>query len=418
LKEVPNRSARVLNPKQGSTWSILRYKTKMKIIRIVDGYACPSTVGPNVFINVLSTELAKRGHECIIYSTMTGNEIPVEGEINGYFVKNYRPSIRLWSFPLSIKLIKAVLREGADVIHVHGYRAFHSELALWLRLFKKVPYVLSPHASLLGYKYLAGTKLSKMLHVLYDTLTFKLALRKAACIAVTSNQEAQEALQMGIPQGKIRVMPHAENLASIATESKSAQPAHKVLTVGRIDPQMNWDTLIKAFAGVLEQVPDAELFIVGPASFGHTYIGFRTDCKQKLLDLCRELNVIDRVKFTGPLFGDKLKKAYKSSGTFIYIAPYGNYGRTHIEAATFGKPIISTPVGIVPDLVGKDEGGFIVDPYDIDRIAQAMVSLFSDAVLYRAKQRAILKRVKKFLDVKRMVDEYERLYQEVTSSLD
>lgn len=416
MKEISDRSARVLNSKQGPIQSTFRYKTKMKIIRIVDGYACPSTVGPNVFINVLSTELARRGHECIIYSTITGNEAPVEGEINGYLVKNYKPAIRLWSFPLSIKLIMAVLREGADVIHVHGYRAFHSELALWLRIFKKVPYVLSPHASLLGYKYLAGTRLSKMLHVLYDKLTFKLALRKAACIAVTSNQEAQEALQMGMPRGKIRVMPHAENLASIAKQSSSMQPAHEVLTVGRIDPQMNWDTLIKAFAVVLEHVPDAELSIVGPSSFGHTYIGFRSDCKQKLLDLCRELNVTDRVRFTGPLFGEKLKEAYKSSGTFIYTAPYGNYGRTHIEAATFGKPIISTPVGIVPDLIGNNEGGFIVDPDDIKGIAQAIISLFSDTVLYRAKQRAILKRVKKFLDVKRMVDEYERLYQEVVSS--
>ncbi len=388
----------------------------MKIARIVDGYACPSTVGPNVFINILSTELAKRSHKCIIYSTITGNEAPVEGEINGYFVKNYKPAIRLWSFPLSIKLIIAVLRDGADVIHVHGYRAFHSELALWLMVFKKVPYVLSPHGSLSGYKDLAGTRLSKMLHVLYDALTFKLALKKAACIAVTSNQEAKEALQLGIPRNRIRVMPHAENLAGTAMHSCSTQPAHKILTVGRIDPQQNWDTLIKAFAIALERIPTAELVIVGPSSFGHTYIGFKGGYQQKLLELCRELNIIDRVRFTGPLFGEELRKTYTSSATFIYIAPYGNYGRTHIEAAAFGKPIISTPVGIVPDLVGDDEGGFLVAPYDINGIAQAMVSLLSDTVLYQAKQRAILKRVKKFLDVKRMVDEYEKLYQEAISS--
>jgi len=383
----------------------------------VDGYACPSTVGPNVFINVLSTELAKRGHKCVIYSTMTGSESPVEGEINGYSVKNYKPHFRLWSFPLSIDLIMDVLREQADVIHVHGYRCFHSELALWLRVFKKVPYVLSPHASLLGYKYLAGTKASKMLHVLYDAFTFKLALRKAACIAVASNQEAKEALQIGIPQKKIRVMPHAESLTGIDIPQTQTQHTNKVLAVGRVDPQMNWDTLIKAFAVALERIPTAELVIVGPSSFGHTYIGFKSDYQQNLLQLCRELNIMNRVKFTGPLFGKELRKTYISSATFIYIAPYGNYGRTHIEAAAFGKPVISTPVGIVPDLIGDNEGGFLVAPYDIKGIAQAIVSLLSDTALYQAKQRAILERVKRFLDVKRMVDEYERLYQEAISSL-
>jgi glycosyltransferase involved in cell wall biosynthesis len=384
----------------------------MKIIRIVDGYACPSTVGPNVFINVLSTELAKRGHECIIYSTITGNEALVEGKINDYTVKNYKAVLRLWSFPVSIKLIRDVLREGADIIHVHGYRSFHSELALWLRVFKNIPYVLSPHASLLGYKYLASTRLSRMLHVIYDAVTFKLALRRAAYVAVTSNQEAGDALRIGIAQSKIRVMPHAENLIKIDILSTSTQPAPRILTIGRVDPQLNWDTLIKAFAIVLKSVPEAELVIVGPSTFGHTYIGFKSDYNQELLELCDKLNIRDRVRFTGPLFGEELRKMYISCAAFIYIAPYGNYGRTHIEAAALGKPIISTPVGIVPELVGKDEGGFLVAPYDITGIARTIVGLFLDADLYRAKQKAILQRVEKFLDVKRMVDEYEKLYQE------
>jgi glycosyltransferase involved in cell wall biosynthesis len=388
----------------------------MKIIRIVDGYACPSTVGPNVFINVLSTELARRGHKCIIYSTITGNEAIVEGEINGYIVKNYKAALRLWSFPISIKLMRDVLSEGADVIHVHGYRSFHSELALWLRVFKGIPYVLSPHASLLGYKYLAGTRLSKALHVVYDAVTFKLALRRAAYIAVASKQEANEAVQIGIPRSKIRVMPHAENLTDASASQSSAQTAPRILTVGRVDPQLNWDTLIKAFAMALKSVPEAELVIVGPSSFGHSYIGFDSDYKQKLLELCRELNVMDKVRFTGPLFGEELKKTYISSAAFIYIAPYGNYGRTHVEAASFGKPIISTPVGIVPELIGDNDGGFLIAPYDIEGIAQAIVSLLSDTALYQSKQRAILERVKKFLDVERMVDEYEKLYQEALSS--
>jgi glycosyltransferase involved in cell wall biosynthesis len=390
-------------------------KQKMKIIRIVDGYTYPSTVGPNVFINFLSAELVKRGHECVIYSTITGNEPVIEGRINGYLVKNYKPALRLWSFPISGRLIIDVLRDKADIIHVHGYRSFHSEFAIWLRVFKKVPYVLSPHGSLLGYKYLPGTRLSKMMHVLYDVLTFKLALRQATYIAVASKQEANEALQIGIPRSKVRVMPHAENLAHVSISQLSAQPAPRILTIGRVDPQLNWDTLIKAFAMVLKSVPEAELVIVGPSSFGHSYIGF-SDYQNKLLELCRELNITDKVRFTGPLFGEELKKTYISSAAFIYIAPYGNYGRTHVEAANFGKPIISTPVGIVPELVGDNEGGLLVAPYDIVGIAQAMVSLLSDAALYQSKQRAILERVKKFLDVKRMVDEYEKLYQEALSS--
>ena len=387
----------------------------MKIIRIVDGYAYPSTIGPNAFIHVLSTELAKRGHQNIVFSTMTGKEVLLTGETNGYVVKNYKVLFRLWSFPVNPKLIIDVLRERPDIIHVRGYRSFPSEFAAWLMTFRKIPYVLSPHGSLLAYKYLTPNRLSRALHGLYDTLTFKFALAKAARIAVTSGQEANEALEIGIPQDRIRVMPHAENLADMNIPAASPHPVHRILAVGRVDPIQNWHTLIKAFAIVVKQVPDAQLILVGPSQFSHTHMNLKSNYQQRLFKLCRELNLTDRVIFTGPVYGEELKNAYTSSGIFVYIIPYGCYGRTHIEAAAFGKPIVSTPVGIVPDLVGDNEGGFLVEPYDTEGIARAIISLLSDTHLYQAKQKAILERVKKYLDVKLMVDEYEKLYEEIIS---
>lgn len=387
----------------------------MKIIRITDGYTYPSTVGPNVFVHLLSTELAKRGHQCIIYNTITGNEEIVNGKINGYIVKNYKPLFRVWSFPISPKLIANILSETVDVIHVHGYRSFHSELAAWLRTFKKIPYILSPHGCLLAYKYFPASKLYKSLHRLYDTATLKFALRKADSIAVTSDQEAKEALQLGVSQNKIRVMHHAEKVSTMTTPLCSPQRTHRVLAVGRIDSQQNLHTLIKAFAVVLEQVRDAKLVIVGPSSFGRTYVKVHEDYQQNLFRLCYKLGIKNNVIFTGPLFGDDLNNAYATSDVYVYTGPYGNYGRVHIEAAAFGKPIISTPVGIVPDLVGNDDGGFLVNPYDIEGIARAIVTLLSDTKVYQAKQKAIVRRVKRFLDVRRMVDEYEELYKQVSS---
>jgi glycosyltransferase involved in cell wall biosynthesis len=240
-------------------------------------------------------------------------------------------------------------------------------------------------------------------------------LRNAACIAVTSEFETQDALKIGIPRNKIRIMPHAENL-SIDKSIITPKPANKILAVGRVDPQQNWETLIKSFALVLKQVPDAELILVGPYSYGHTLIDFREDYQQELEELCHKLGVTHKVKFTGRIMGEELRTIYVSSAVFMYIAPYGNYGRTHIEAATYGKPIVSTSVGIVPELVGNDEGGYLVESYDIDQIAQAITNLLSDSALYMAKQAALLKRVNKFLDVRFMVDEYEKLYDEISQS--
>ena len=63
----------------------------------------------------------------------------------------------------------------------------------------------------------------------------------------------------------------------------------------------------------------------------------------------------------------------------------------------------------------NDQGGFLGKPYDTEGIARAIINLLSDTHLYQAKQKAILERVKKYLDVKLMVDEYEKLYEEIIS---
>ena len=390
----------------------------MKIIRIVDGYNYPSAVGPNIFIHVLSRELAKRGHQTVIYNTMRKEgEHPSGRVIDNYTVKNYEPLIRVLSFPLSPRLIAEVVQERPDVIHVHGYRAIHSEFAAWLKTLRNIPFVLSPHGSLLAYRYLSTSKLESCLHVLYDLLTAKFVLRKAAFVVVTSAQEAKEASLLGVPKDKIKVMHHAEDISHLTTSAAQRQPSlicRRLLFVGRLSSVMNLDILIRAFSLALRKASDAELLLVGP-TFGHRYMRERADIKQQLLNLCKELGVEDRVNFTGPIFGVELARLFQTSDVFIYVCPYSNYGRIHIEAAAFGKPIISTPVGIVPELVGNNEGGFLVSPYDIESISQAIVTLLSDTEIYYEKQKAILERVQKFLNVPLMVDEYEKLYNQVAT---
>jgi len=306
-------------------------------------------------------------------------------------------------------------KEEIDVIHVHGYRAIHSEIAAWMRVFRGIPFVLSPHGSLLAYKYMNTSNLDRALHGFYDFATAKFVLRKATCVAVPSLREYSEVLDMGVPESRAKIMQHAEDIAFLnPARGQQKGDVKRVLFVGRISSGMNLHTLISAFSLVRKSLNNVELVLVGPGG-GHKHIGEGVDLKLDLLDLCQNLGIEDSVKFTGPVYGAELGEYYQSADIFIYLCPYGNYGRTHIEAAAFGIPIISTSVGIAPDLVGNNEGGLLVAPYSIEEISEAMVSLLSDTNLYQEKRRAISERVKSFLNVKRMVDEYEQLYIDVVS---
>jgi glycogen(starch) synthase len=53
-------------------------------------------------------------------------------------------------------------------------------------------------------------------------------------------------------------------------------------------------------------------------------------------------------------------------------------GRVIIESFTRGRPVVATRVGGIPDLVEHGVNGLLVPPGDPQRLADAMVSVFSD----------------------------------------
>jgi glycosyltransferase involved in cell wall biosynthesis len=67
-----------------------------------------------------------------------------------------------------------------------------------------------------------------------------------------------------------------------------------------------------------------------------------------------------------------------------------------LEAMAYGLPIVSTPVGGIPDAVVDGEIGFLVQPGDVDAIAQKIILLLRTPELrnnmgVKARERAIKK---------------------------
>ena len=46
---------------------------------------------------------------------------------------------------------------------------------------------------------------------------------------------------------------------------------------------------------------------------------------------------------------------------FLFASTYENFGLHLLEAASFGIPLLSTDVGVARELIGNNQGGFIID---------------------------------------------------------
>ena len=134
-----------------------------------------------------------------------------------------------------------------------------------------------------------------------------------------------------------------------------------ILFVGVTWERKGGPELVKAFEKVLRVHPDARLVIVG--------------YKPKV-DL-------PNVQIIGRLTVDELVPYYQQASIFCLPTKLEPFGIVFVEAMAFGLPLVAPRTGAVPDFVEDGRNGFMVEPGDIDALAEALIKLLDDPQLCR-----------------------------------
>lgn len=114
------------------------------------------------------------------------------------------------------------------------------------------------------------------------------------------------------------------------------------------------------------------------------------DDLDRLQTKVRQLELNNKVVFTGRLSATELVEAYQHCGVFCmpssveqrvqgYWAGEG-FGIVYIEAAACGRPIIASIDGGAPETILPGETGLLVDPRSPEAVARAIVHILKDPV--------------------------------------
>lgn len=174
----------------------------------------------------------------------------------------------------------------------------------------------------------------------------------------------------------------------------------RVLYVGRVDPEKSLSNVVTAFAGVLEQVPEAELVIVGDG----------TD-RQHLTDLARALGIEKNVKFPGRIMLPDIVEIYRSATVFATASETETQGIVLIEAAATGLPLVAVDAGAVRELCQNRQNGILCRVGETEVMTKALVKILTDPRLqekYGAKSLEIAKKH----DLNRTLQRFLEIYQE------
>jgi glycosyltransferase involved in cell wall biosynthesis len=143
-----------------------------------------------------------------------------------------------------------------------------------------------------------------------------------------------------------------------------------IVTVGRLDENKNQAMLIHAFSHIATEFPNIKLVIYGDG-----------ECKEKLEDLVRLKNLMDRVTLPGSIT-DVPEHIYNAR-IFALTSNTEGMPNTIIEAMALGLPVISTdcPCGGPAELIEDGVNGLLVPVGDAFALADAFRKILVDTEL-------------------------------------
>jgi phosphatidylinositol alpha-mannosyltransferase len=199
--------------------------------------------------------------------------------------------------------------------------------------------------------------------------------------------------------GYYNIIPNGVDVNHFASKreplAQYADGKPSILFVGRPERRKGLDFLVRAFARVKAQVPDARLIIVGAGKF---------DAQRRL---ARSLRLRD-VEFCSYVSHDDLPRYHQTADVFCSPATgFESQGIVLLEAMAAGLPIVASNIEGYASVLTHGVEGLLVLPEDVEGLADALIRLLNDPVQRRQMAQRGRKRAQEF--------SWERVSQQVLS---
>jgi glycosyltransferase involved in cell wall biosynthesis len=175
-----------------------------------------------------------------------------------------------------------------------------------------------------------------------------------------------------------------------------------VLTVAKLYERKGLDVLLHAILKLGSMGQAYRFVIVGDGPKEHT-----------LKQLASHLEIEERVIFTGELQKPEIAQLLQNCEFFVLPSRSEPFGIALLEAMTFGKAIIATKVGGIPEFVIDGYNGVLIPPDDSDVLAEQIRRVMNDKELRLQIGKNGLVVVEKKYDYSVIIKQYEELFSRI-----
>lgn len=238
---------------------------------------------------------------------------------------------------------------------VHAYQASYGGGAAWLvkTFFPKTKFILTLQEGKEMDKQNSAVKFFRNLMV-----------KKADVVTAISVYLADFARGVN-PKAKISVIPNGVDTEKFKPAGNPEK--NTLITVSRLVPKNGVSDLIKAMKKVVDEIPDAKLFVVGDGPL-----------KESLKFQVKSLKLENQIEFLGKVPYGETPTYLNRASIFVRPSLSEGLGSAFLEAMAAGLAVIGTPVGGIPDFLKDGETGLFCKPGDADDIADKIIKLLKN----------------------------------------
>jgi glycosyltransferase involved in cell wall biosynthesis len=197
--------------------------------------------------------------------------------------------------------------------------------------------------------------------------------------------------QYRVDERKIRILP---NGIDVNAYNFSEQDDGYALYFGRISKEKGVETLLEAHQSLSNRLP---LKIVGT---GH----LMPELRKRYLE----------AEFTGYKTGEELKELIRRA-SFVVVPSewYENCSMSVLEAMAYGKPVIGSGIGGIPEQIENGKTGFLFEMSNVRELAKKMTLLAEDKKLRQEMGKAARKKLEREYSLEAHCSKLMEIYEEL-----
>lgn len=206
--------------------------------------------------------------------------------------------------------------------------------------------------------------------------------------------------QYNLPLQKLAVVYNAcEDKAFVDYDNREKT----IIMAGYFDENKAPDVLMKAVKHLADHGYDLH-------EMGWKVILMGNGDVEKYKGICHDLNLTDTISFPGYVTGKKKEDIWRKASIFCLCSHVEGFPMVVLEAWNYGIPVVTTPVGGLPDVIEEDRNCCTFDFDDVEGLAVQIKKLIEDEDMRKSMSNYEQQYVKDHFSMEKVNGQIDALY--------